>query len=468
MENEAVKTPLLKRYFGDKAFYKMVLAVALPIMLQNGITNFVNFLDNIMVGQVGTEQMSGVAIINQLFFIFMLACFGLCSGAGIFTAQYHGQKDDEGIRQTFRLKFISSLIMTTIVILLYYFLQDQLIGLYLNDGSQSGDLQATLGYAKDYLKILFIGFFPYAITMVYYSNLRETEHATLPMISGFVAVICNCIGNYILIFGKLGCPELGVRGAAISTVISRFIELIIVVTIVHVKKERYTFAKGLYIRFFSISKELIIKFFRKGIPLFVNEVLWAAGMSILAQAYSERGLAVVAAYNISSTVWNLFNIGYIALGTAVGIIVGKHLGIGDHEKAIELDRKMITFSVLTGITFGLLMGCLSGAIPDMYNTTDEVKSIAKIFMIITACMMPFDSFMHSCYFTLRSGGKTFITFLFDSAFVCGVAVPMALILVHFTSLDIKFVMLIVYSLNVLKCIVGYIFLKKHIWLNKLV
>jgi len=469
MENELTqKTPFIKKFIGNKAFYKMVLAVALPIMLQNGITNFVNLLDNIMVGQIGTEQMSGVAIVNQLFFIFMLACFGICSGAGIFTAQFHGQGDDEGVRQTFRLKFLTSIIMSIVAILIFYFLADELIGLYLNDGSQSGDLEATLGYAKDYLYILLIGFIPYAITSVYASTLRETEVAFLPMIAGFIAVFFNCIGNYILIFGKLGAPVLGVKGAAISTVVSRFIELFIVIIITFIKREKYPFIKGLYKRLFSISKDLYKSFAKKGIPLFINEVLWSIGMSLLAQAYSVRGLAVVAGYNITSTIMNLFNIAYIALGNATGIIVGKYLGLGDNDKAVDYDRKMIAFSTFCGIMFGGLLCALSGLFPQAYNTTDEVKYLAKFFIIIVGCMMPFDAFVHACYFTLRSGGRTFITFLFDSMFVCSITVPLALILVHCTSLHIFYVMICVYSLNAFKCILGFFMIKKKIWLNKLV
>lgn len=468
MEETLEKKSFLKKYFGDKAFYKMVLSVALPIMLQNGITNFVNLLDNIMVGQVGTEQMSGVAISNQLFFIFMLAIFGLCSGAGIFTAQFHGQNDDEGIRQTFRFKFIATLTLTVIFGLLYCFLADELIGLYLNEGSATGDLEATLGYAKDYLFILFIGFIPYAITQVYSSTLREVESAVLPMVAGFVAVVFNCIGNYILIFGKLGLPVLGVKGAAISTVISRYVELIIVVTATHIKKDKYTFVKGIYRHFFTIGKGLIKDIVKRGMPLFINELLWSIGMSILAGAYSVRGLSVVAAYNISSTIYNLFAIVYMALGNAVGIIIGKYLGQGDFDKAVDYDRKMIMFAVLCGIFFAILMGSLSPLFPKIYNTSDEVKQIATYLLLVTSCKMILDSFMHSCYFTLRSGGKTIVTFIFDSGYVMGIAVPMALIMVHCTSLPIIPIYIIVCSCDIIKCIIGLIFLKKKSWLNKLV
>lgn len=462
------KKSIFRKYFGNKAFYKMVLAIALPIMIQNGITNFVNLLDNIMVGQIGTEQMSGVAIVNQLFFIFNLSLFGLCSGIGIFTAQYHGAGNDEGVRQTFRAKLIMSLIVTVVFGLIFYFASDGLIGIFLNDGSQEGDLAATLSYAKEYLFILLIGFVPFAVTMAYSSTLRELESSLLPMIAGFIAVIFNCIGNYILIFGKLGCPVLGVKGAAISTAVSRYIELLIIVIATHVQKNKFVFAKGIYLHLFSIGKDLFKNICRKGLPLFFNELLWACAMSALAQAYSVRGLAVVAAYSISSTVFNLFSIVYISLGNSIGIITGKYLGYGDFDTAIDYDRKLIVFSIIMGTLFGGIMCALSPVFPKIYNTTDEVKEIAMFLIIVAGCTMPIESFNNASYFTLRSGGKTGITFVYDSIFVSCFNVPLAMILVHCTSLGIVYVYMIVYISDFLKSVIGFTLIKKKVWLNKLV
>ena len=204
-----------KKFIGDKAFYKMVLAVAVPIMIQNGITNFVGLLDNIMVGQVGTEQMSGVAIVNQLMMVYYLCIFGGLAGAGIFTAQYFGQKDNEGIRHTFRYKFWMALILTTGAALLLLFFGENLIQMYLNGSSDGGDLAAALYHGKNYLRVMLLGVPAFMMVQIYVSTLRECGETVVPMKAGIAAVLVNLCLNYLLIYGKLGLPALGDSGIAV-------------------------------------------------------------------------------------------------------------------------------------------------------------------------------------------------------------------------------------------------------------
>lgn len=458
----------VRKYIGDKNFYKSVFAVALPIMLQNGITQFVNLLDNIMVGQVGTEQMSGVAIVNQLIFVFNLCVFGAVSGAGIFTAQFHGKDNEEGVRQTFRFKFLFCFFFALLGIEIFLLLNEQLIGLYLNEGSAEGDLALTLECGKDYLFIMLVGLLPFALSQSYGSTLRETEKTVLPMVAGFIAVIVNCIGNYILIFGNFGAPVLGVKGAAIATVSSRFVELGILTVATFVGRKKYTFINKAFRYLFRVDGKLVSDIMKKGMLLLVNEALWSGGMSALAQCYSQRGLAVVAGYNISSTVTNVFNISYMALGMSIGILIGKHLGAKDFERAVDEDRKLVFFSVVVGVIMGVLLASFSPLFPQIYNTTEEAKEVARELMLITACMMPIYSFQNACYFTLRSGGKTLITFFYDSMFVCALNFPVALLLVKLTTLPIWSVYVCVCAVDMLKTIFGFVLLKKRIWLNQLV
>ena len=458
----------IRKYIGDKNFYKSVFAVALPIMLQNGITQFVNLLDNIMVGQVGTEQMSGVAIVNQLIFVFNLCVFGAVSGAGIFTAQFHGKDNEEGVRQTFRFKFLFCFFFALLGIGIFLLLNEQLIGLYLNEGSAEGDLLLTLECGKDYLFIMLVGLLPFALSQSYGSTLRETEKTVLPMVAGFIAVIVNCIGNYILIFGNFGAPVLGVKGAAIATVSSRFVELGILTVATFVGRKKYTFINKAFRYLFRVDGKLVSDIMKKGMLLLVNEALWSGGMSALAQCYSQRGLAVVAGYNISSTVTNVFNISYMALGMSIGILIGKHLGAKDFERAVDADRKLVFFSVVVGVIMGVLLASFSPLFPQIYNTTEEAKEVARELMLITACMMPIYSFQNACYFTLRSGGKTLITFFYDSVFVCALNFPVALLLVKLTTLPIWSVYVCVCAVDMLKTIFGFVLLKKRIWLNQLV
>lgn len=325
-----------RKYIGDKDFYKYILILAVPMIIQNAITSFVSFLDNIMVGQIGTEQMSGVAIVNQLMFVFNICIFGGVSGAGIFGTQFFGKGDHEGHKHTFRFKLYACALITGIALLLFGFLDTQLISLYLNDSGSVGDIHLALQYGKEYLIIMIIGLIPFSLGQAYTSTIRETGQTFVPMLAGIAAVATNLILDYILIFGVFGSPALGVQGAAIATVIARFVECFIVVFWTHSHKEKNRYIVGAY-RSPKIPWTILKGIFIKGSPLMFNEMFWAAGMAVISQCYAVRGLEVVAAQNISSTISNLFNIIYIQLGGCISIVVGQQLGAGRIEEAKDTE-----------------------------------------------------------------------------------------------------------------------------------
>lgn len=456
-----------RKYFGDKAFYKMVLGVVMPMVIQNGITNFVSLLDNIMVGRIGTEQMSGIAIVNQLLMVFNLAIFGAISGAGIFSAQFYGCGDHKGVQRTFRFKLYICAAILVIGIAVLLGGGEQLILLYLHGEGNDAALEATLGFGQQYLWVMLIGLLPFVVEEIYAGTLRECGETKLPMIAGIVAVGVNLVLNYLLIFGKLGCPKLGVVGAAAATVISRFVQVTIVIIWTHRHAERVPFIKGAY-KEFTIPGHLVVNIIKKGTPLLINELLWAAGMAVLMQCYSMRGLDAVAGMNISSTISNLFNIVFIAMGSAVSIIVGQLLGAGKMEEAVETDTKLIVFSVLSCLVTGGIMALLAPLFPMLYNTTTEVRSLATRFLRVAACCTPLWAFMHATYFTLRTGGKTIITFLFDSVFLWVVSAPIAYVLSRYTGMPIVPLYLCCQLLDIIKCIIGYILVKKRVWVHNIV
>lgn len=457
----------MKKYIGDKKFYLMVLSIAVPIMVQNGITNFVAMLDNIMIGQVGTEQMSGVAVANQLFFVFNISIFGMVSGAGIFGAQFFGSKNMEGARYTFRFKILSLALLMLAGILLLFFGGDYLISLYLHDDGAVESVAATLAYGRTYMRIMLIGMIPYAAAQAYASTLREMGETMAPMRAGVAAVVTNTIFNYILIFGKFGAPRLGVAGAAIATVISRFVECGIIVVWTHRRAEACAFIQGAY-RSMYIPGNLVKRILLKGSPLMVNEFLWAVGMAILNQCYSTYGLMVVAGLNISTTISNVCNVVWLSMGSALAIIVGQLLGAGQMEEARDTDRKLIFFSVSSCFAIGAVLLLLSPVFPKIYNTTSEVRSLATRFIIVGACVMPIQAFLHAAYFTLRSGGKTVITFFFDSGFAWVCSIPVAFFLSRYSGLPILTTYIICQSLDLIKCLIGFILVKKGIWLQNIV
>lgn len=459
---------MLHRLVGTKVFYRRVLGIAMPIILQNAITNFVSLLDNVMVGQLSTAQIGGVTIANNnLLFIFMLALYGGAAGAGIFTTQYYGSGDHEGIRHTFRFKLMVSLLLTAVGCGIFIIFSDPLIGLYLQGDGDPALAADTLHYGRQYLMIMLIGLPAYALTNAYAGTLRECGRTMVPMVAGFVATAVNLVGNYLLIFGKLGCPALGVAGAAAATVLSRYVEMAIVVIWAHSHTKQLPFMKGLY-RSMYIPAPLFKSILVKGMPLLFNETLYGLGMAVLNQCYSRCGLDVVPALSIATTIYNLASVVFRSLGNTVGIITGQMLGASCPEKEVrEENTKMTVLGIFSGVVFSALLVAFSGLIPKLYNTTDSVRTLATWFIIISAACMPFQAYIFPVYFTLRAGGKTLITFLFDCGAIWILSIPIAFILSRFTGLSPTVVYLACNSVDLVKSIIGYIMIKQGSWIQNL-
>lgn len=458
---------MLRKAFGDKAFLRRVLVVALPIIIQNGIATFVAMLDNIMVGQVGQNPMSGVSIVNQLLFVFNLCIFGATAGAGIFTAQFFGCGDQDGVRYTFRFKCIIGLLLTLLGVTLFLTADEALIRLYLSGQGDPADAADILQYGKIYLKIMLWGLPAFAISNAYASTLRETGQTLVPMIASTTAVCVNLFLNWVLIFGNLGASALGVQGAAIATVIARYVELLIVAAWTHLHGRAMPFIQGAY-RSMGIPAPLLKKIILKGMPLLLNEALWSTGMATLNQCYSTRGLDVVPAQNISSTIYNLSSVVFLSMGNVVGIIVGQMLGAGQKEEEVrEADRRLILISVLSCFLFAGIMAGISGIFPRLFDTTGSVRSLATQLILISALFLPFNAYTTSAYFTLRSGGQTLVTFLFDSCFVWVVCVPLAFVLSRFTTVAILPLFFACQATDLIKCALGAYMIRQGKWIQNL-
>lgn len=451
----------MKKLIGTKEFYKAALVIALPMMVQNGLTSCVNLLDNLMVGSLGTESMTGVSIANQLLFVYQLTVFGGVSGAGIFTAQFFGKSDDEGIRCTMRFKLIVTAVLACVSALLFATVGDRLIELFLH-ADEVSDIELCRRETLAYLRIMLWTVFPFALTQVYGDTLRGCGHTVVPMAAGVAAILTNLIFNYILIFGKLGAPALGVRGAAMATLLSRIAECMILIAWSHTHTQRYSFVRGVW-RSLRIPIPLVRRIALKGLPLLFNETFWSLGMTFMAQCYSTRGLSAVAAFQICQTVWQLFTIVAFALGNSVGIIVGQSLGAGEPERAKDSAAKLIAFSTVVAAVCGVIMAACAPLFPQFYNTTDEVRTLAAQMLVVMAVCLPLTSFTHACYFTLRCGGKTMITLLFDSVFVWAVCIPLSWCLSRYTGLPMLPLYILCQTPELVKCVLGFVMVKGGSW-----
>jgi len=455
-----------KRYFGNKAFYQMVFAISIPIMLQNSITSMVNMLDNIMIGSLGTEALSGVSIANGFIFVFNMVIFGAGAASGIFTAQYYGAGDVQGVRYTFRMKFIVNMTVTVLAIVVLSIWNDEVLSAFLHSSDSSGDLAKTLELGKEYLVIILVGLIPYALSQVYASTLRETKQVMLPTYAGIIAVVTNFVLNLILIYGLLGFPALGVVGAALATTISRFVELLYLLLCVHQHKERHPFISGAYTSL-HIPGSLIRQIIIKGFPFMINELLWSIAITFKNQCISTMGLDAVAAVNIQSSVTNVLSIAYGALANSIAIIVGNMLGAGETEEAKDTDRKLLVFAFLMGVLMGTVQIIIAPFFPQFYNTSDSIRTLSRYMLIISGISMPASALAVSCYYTLRSGGLALLTMLFDCVYACVLTAPAAYVIAYHTSASIHVLFAVVTFVEALKGVLGLTLVNKVTWARTL-
>ena len=446
----------------NKSIYRRVLKIAVPMMIQNGISQIVNLLDNFMIGQVGTNSLSGVAIANQMMFVFFLMTFGATAGSGIFTAQYYGKKDWEGVRITFRFKLVTSIVLSVLACFIFFFGATFLVSRYLQGEGDPADAAETLKIGVQYLHVMIISLIPIGICQAYAGTLRDIGQTKVPLIASACAIVVNFVGNLLLIYGYLGLPALGALGAAIATVISRFVELGVLVIYVATHKKQCPFIVGAF-KHFHIPGKLAGKIIVKATPLLLNETFWSLGITVLNQSYSYRSLDAVAAIQIEATIYNVMMVAFVAMGEAVGILIGQILGSDQIKEAKDNAFRMIFFTVFFGLVFGVLMTIASPFYPLIYDTTDNIRHLATWLIVINGVLMPFYAFTHASYFIIRSGGKTFITMIFDSGFVWLLSVPFAFVLSRYTSLPVIWMVAAVQALELIKCVSAGFFVKSGIW-----
>ena len=455
------------RFIGDKRFHKEVLILLIPIIIQQFISSFVSLLDNVMVGSLGTEAISAASIANQVMMVFSLAVFGGMSGASIFGAQFFGKGDMDGMRHTFRYKTLFGVGVSAAAIVVYLLFGESFIASFLKGESNGGDLDLTLRSGCNYLDIMLWGLPPFALVQVYAGTLRESGETRAPMFAGIIAILTNLFGNWVLIFGNLGAPAMGVEGAAIATVVSRYVELAIVVVHAHLHTDKYPFMAGAF-RSLYIPGKLTKRISRTAAPLLVNEILWSLGMTFINQFYSSRGLNAVAALNITGTAWNLFCVIMFAMGSAVSIMVGQRLGAGRMDEARDVDRKLIFLTEVLHVAIGLGMLLASPLVPKLYNVGADVQDLTRRLLVIAGLSLPIHSFAHVTYFTIRSGGRTVITFLFDALYTWVVTVVLAFVLTRYTDWDIVTVYLCVQFIDIVKVVIGLIMLRSDFWARNVV
>ena len=447
----------MKKIFADKKFYKRVLIIAFPIILQQLLTSSVQLVDNLMVGTLGELAIGAVSVVNQLYFVVIIVTFGAMGGAGIYSAQYFGSKQFTQLKQTFRFKLLIALFLSAFAIIIFTLFGEAFIRMFT-------DNPTTIRWGLKYLNIAKWVMIPMSISTAISSTFREIGITKPLLYIAVVAIFSNVILNYLLIFGNFGFPRLGIEGAAIATLVSRVIEFSLLLILLVVKGK--AFNTNIF-KIFKIDKILLKVIIITAIPLVINEFLFSFGQTVFMQSYATRGDNALAAINITNAISQLVFITFGGIGTAVAVFIGNTLGENKLKEAKENSKKIFAFAIVFAIILGVILFILSFFILNLYEISTETENIARFNIRVNAIMIPIISMYISLYFTLRSGGDTRSTMIMDSGYIWVIQVPVVLLLSRLTNLGVIYLYLIIQVLEIPKVLIAYSRYKKEFWLRNL-
>ncbi len=449
----------MKDFFKDKQFFKVAFSLAIPIMIQNLINSSINMLDTFMIGQLGEAEVTAVGLANQIFFLYSLLVFGINSGTSIFMAQYWGKGDIKNLHKVEGICIISSILAGLIFTIGAFVFPQQLMSIYSKD-------QMVIKLGSEYLKIVCISYIITALSFSFVSACKSTGETKLPMYSTALSLTCNATLNAILIFGLLGFPKLGIKGAAIATAISRFLEFILIISIVYLYKFP---VKASIKQLLNFDLKFLLNIYKTTIFVILNEFMWALGISIYNIAFKYAGTTAQAAVQISSTIQNLFTVVSFGLGSACAISLGNLLGANQKEKAIKYANKFAILSPLIGLIMGLLLIVFTPLIMTLFNVSNEVVQYTKNINIVIGLYFGFKMFnFTSIVGVLRAGGDTTYSLIVDFCGVWFIGIPMAFIGVILLKLPIYWVIAMTTSEELFKAIFGVKRIISKKWVNNVV
>ncbi len=449
----------MKFLFGDKKFLNTMIKLAAPIMLQNLIFASLNMVDGVMIGQLGESAIAAVGVANQIFFLVSLLFFGIGSGSAIFAAQYWGRKDTERIQSVLGLSLLMSISGAVIFSLVAILFPVQVISIYSKD-------PAVISQGSVYLQIVAFSYVITAITNSFAFVLRSTENVKLPLVTSLVALSLNTFMNYGLILGNFGLPSLGVKGAAIATIISRLIEVILLLLIIYRKKLPVA-AKLRSLLNFKILP--IKKFFNTTLPVIATEIVWSFGITTYNVVYARIGTESIAAVNIAGTLDRIIFVVFMGLGHACAIMIGNQIGAEQNELAISYAKKYLILGAIGAAIFGIIMYIFATPMLSFYKVSDFTINYTTKLIGLMALSLPVRSLnLILLIGILRSGGDTRVAFFIDAGSVWVIGVPMALIGAFVLGLPIHLVYLMVLADEVVKLAMGLYRFFSQRWINYLV
>ncbi len=436
----------MQNLFQDKHFYSRLFTLSTPIIIQNLIAFSLGAVDMIMIGQLGDQPVAAVGLADQIFFLLILMHFGVASGAAIFSAQYWGKQDLAGIHKVLGLSLLLSVLGSVVFAVIAITIPEWALGIYTSD-------PVVIELGSDYLRIVGWSYVSTAVSVSYIFILRSIEAVKLPMVVGAIALILNTAMNYILIFGHLGFPALGVEGAAIATAIARTLEPLILIGVIYTSRSPLAASIGQLLAF---DWAYVVRFLKTAFPVILTEVTWSLGITTYSIIFARISTEAIAAVNIAITIERVAFVTFVGLSNACSIMVGNRIGANEIDKAIMYAKRYLLISILTAIPIGLIMVLSGNLILSVYKISELVSTYANFTLIIMGLALPIKASAMMLFIgVLRSGGDTQFSFFVDSGFIWLVGVPLALFAAFVLGWPVYWVYLMVIFEEILKSIVAF-------------
>jgi len=456
----------LQKYIGDKAFYKMALAIIFPVVIQQLILSIAGYVDNLMISSFSQTAYTGVSTANRFMFLVNFFWIGLSAGISVFIAQYFGAKNKKRISATIQLSLIITVIFGIISTFVIYYTGPQIIRLFI-PGS-SADEMAAISHGIEYLSFIALGALIILLNFMVATIYRSIGKPKIPMYAGIVGIFVNIGLNFLLIFGYLGFPALGAKGAAIATIISKVVELVILLFIaLFFDKEKYI--KQVFQGFY-VDTHLFRLYVRKGTPILLNEVLWAVGVQILARLITGGNYYWLTAFNYSQNVTDLFFIYFAGIATGTAILVGSALGEGDFPKAKDYANKLIGITFMASIIAIILIVSISPFLLLILTPVNAVYYDAYNIILVTAIFIIIYGFNAEIFFILRAGGDSLRAFLLDQLPTFIIGIPLGFLL-HQMEPQWQLGLIIIFALtrvvDIVKVFFAVHFYRKETWVQNL-
>lgn len=440
----------------DKRFYKLLFSIALPIAVQNLITFMVSMVDTLMVGALGEIQLSAVSIANNLFFVLTILMFGLAGGSNIMISQYWGKGNVKTIHKILAIMYRVCLLITGIFIFIALFLPKYFMGIFSTD-------KAVIDFGASYLRIVCIGYLFYSITNCTIMMLRSVKTVSISIIVYTASLVVNSILNWIFIFGNLGAPELGIRGAAIATICARITEFSIVLVFMFIYERKISLKIE---HLLKLDKEILKDYVVLCTPVLCNELLWAIGASMISVIVGRMGTEVVAANSINGVAHQFVTVFIFGMSNATAVIIGNTIGEGKKEKAKEYAYSIGIFSVVMGCISGLMILLIKPFVVNFYNVSYSTKLIAMEIMTVTSGIIVFQSLASNFMMgVLRGGGDAKFVLINDLIFMWLVAIPGGFFVAFVLELPVALVFLVIKCDEILKSLTSVYRVISGKWVN---